>query len=89
MKVKTCKCPSCDKKLNAATRADGRRGKPAAGDVTVCTGCACLLRYSRSLRVRLLTAEDVSKLPKDLLTTLRKAQRAIQQASVTRMLKEQ
>ncbi len=86
MRTKTHKCPSCEKKLNAATCISSGKRKPEAGDVTVCAGCACLLRFSRSLRVRLLTAEEIDKLPKALLTTLRKTQRAIQQLGVAQRI---
>jgi len=81
MRTKTSQCPSCQRKLNAATRVVGK-GKPAPGAFTVCR-CGSLLVFSRSLRVRLLSAEEFAKLPKEEVMALRKVQRAIEELRLT------
>lgn len=86
MRTKTSQCPSCGTKLNSVTRVAGK-GRPVPGAVTVCIRCGSLLRYSRSLRVRLLTAQEIDKLPKSLRKVLAVAQLAIQTVRVDNLTK--
>lgn len=86
MRVKVCKCPGCNHKLSGVTPLGRRRGRgrPSPGDMTVCVYCASLLVYSRSERLRLLTAEELSKLSKPRRTLLLTAQREIQRQRTSR-----
>lgn len=83
MKTKTTQCPSCQHKVNAVTPVSGK-GKPAPGDITVCTRCGALMCFSRSLRVRLLTEPELRKLPQKQLILLRKMQRTIEKLRAER-----
>ena len=54
----------------------------------MCGSCGEMLRFSRSLHVRLLSAEEINRLPEKLLRTLLKGQRLIQMRNVDEKFKQ-
>ncbi len=73
-----CNCPACDKEISAATGIRVGSPPPTAGDYTVCSGCATLLVFTKSLGLGVI--RDPAKLPNihpDDLAEIRKTQWAV------------
>lgn len=54
-------CPACGEALDAATNVTGTL-QPEPGDVTVCIGCAAVLRFSADLKLKTIA---IDSLPQD------------------------
>lgn len=55
-------CPTCGKKLNGATKIDGKGG-PRPGDISVCFYCTSFLVFGDDLELALMTADEIVELP--------------------------
>jgi len=55
--VPVSRCPHCGYTISAAAWRDNGRG-PADGDLTICQGCARVLRFDRRLRLTAMTDRD-------------------------------
>ena len=55
-------CPSCEKKLDAATHPTGDVA-PSPGDVTICLGCQDILIFTEELGLRRPTDQELETLP--------------------------
>jgi hypothetical protein len=62
------KCPGCGKILDATTGI----GTPEPGDFSICAYCRTWLIYKDDLTMRLVTTEDLEKLPPDHLAILKR-----------------
>jgi hypothetical protein len=65
-------CPTCGKWLDASegvtvtgTIQIEEEKLPKEGDVTICMGCATVLRFGKNLQVENLTGEDLNNIKKD------------------------
>ncbi len=68
-------CPSCGKKLDAATTFD-EDVEPSPGDVTICLGCQDILIFTEELGLRRPTDQELETLP---LLEISQMQRALGQ----------
>lgn len=59
---------------------NGVKRHPEPGDITVCIVCADILRYTRSMKLRLLGADEMGRLTSKQVADLRELQRAVQRA---------
>lgn len=68
-RLPSCKCPSCNGELSAATNAvtydDSPSSTPTKGDITFCIYCAEVLVFNEDLTVREFRKEDLDKLSPD------------------------
>lgn len=81
-------CPSCGKKLDAASAADGSEKRPSAGDVTLCMYCAAVLRFSPEMRPLLMTAEQLMKFDAQTAAELARCQAVIRSIIADRKASE-
>lgn len=73
-------CPKCQKHINAATATDGDSGlEPTPGDVTVCVGCAGILQFDGSMKLKELSFEDLSSMDTETQAELLKAVNVVQE----------
>lgn len=75
------RCPQCDYKLDAATKAHGEEAFPEAGDTSVCLNCGQVLKYQADLTLRKATVAEIRELMEqpEAWATIEKAQMFIQQ----------
>jgi hypothetical protein len=66
-------CPHCYSKLDGAMNIASERG-PSPGAVTVCAYCQVPLVFTRTLKLRLLSDDDIDRLSNDELISLVVAQ---------------
>lgn len=66
---KPCLCPSCGALLEASSAMRGK-ARPAPGDCTMCLHCGLIMIYEPDLMVRVAMAEDIAKMPQELLGQL-------------------
>ena len=62
-------CPVCGKKLSATMAIDGN-SYPSEGDITFCAICFTILQFGPGLTIRIMTDDEVSKLPKEVIESL-------------------
>lgn len=83
-------CPTCGRRLNAASAADGSPVRPKLGDFSVCIGCARILRFDEEREPVLAVADDLAELAAEepeTLQLLMLAHRAVR-SLLTRPAKE-
>jgi hypothetical protein len=56
-------CPGCGHRLNASSDPKDR-GMPRPGDLSLCIDCGTILRFDWQLRLKVVTPEEIEKLPK-------------------------
>jgi len=71
-------CPSCSKKLDAASNLENENIQPKSGDVSICLYCASFLTFTEDLSIRLLTTEEVADLEDNIRIVLLKMRRIIE-----------
>lgn len=74
-------CPSCGCKLGAYSGITDTAA-PVPGDFSVCYNCTAYLVVDDQLKVQLLTADELIKLPVDVMTMLSSIRRILQQSKV-------
>lgn len=79
-RVPSAPCPTCGKKLDAATCMSSD-AQPRPGDYTVCLYCANVLRFRDGMKLAVLSLEDAEDLARDreFARKIFKAQRLIAQ----------
>lgn len=55
-------CPKCGKHINAAATVSDENAQPSSGDVTVCIGCAGILKFDDNLKLAKLTTEEFDEM---------------------------
>lgn len=79
MRIKGVACPACSHVLKAVAAVGLKRTPhPKAGDTTVCAKCTCILIFTRSLRLRELTAPELERMPVQVRERLLQTQKALQ-----------
>lgn len=85
MKMRPCACPSCGvvrDRMTQVKKGKTRSRKPEPGDLSICLRCGAALRLSRGLRLRLLSPEEMTRLPQCTRALLIRAQRTVQRLNV-------
>lgn len=77
MSLPESNCPSCDKRLDAASTLENDDIQPKSGDVSICLYCASFLTFTENLSIRLLTTEEIAELEDNIRIVLMKMRRAI------------
>ena len=76
-------CPSCGKKLNAATHPT-EDVTPSPGDVTICFGCQDLLIFTEDLGLRRPTEAEIEAFPLDEISRYQRALRELKSGPASR-----
>lgn len=64
-RVKSSECPSCHRTLDAATFPFTGKGKPTAGDYTLCIYCCALAVFTKQGKLRQPTYEEMKHAKQD------------------------
>jgi hypothetical protein len=74
--VPECQCPSCGKQLNRVTGVDASEA-PKPEDITICAGCAAVLKFDDQMKVVALSQEEMLALPTVMKAEIRFAQSVV------------
>lgn len=70
-------CPSCDHKINAASKYDESNAIPSKGEFTVCVYCKSLFVFNDDLSMRPINEKDMDELGEGGLLALQKTMEKI------------
>lgn len=74
-------CPTCSKKLDAATHPTKPNIIPRDGDLAICAECLSILRYGNQVtELKLVSKEEINEFPIEEIVLLDRMKRVIREA---------